>query len=95
MRAGRLKPYNRFVRLAPILCLLFVACYAADAPDPKNDNLQAIRRVMRERDASLNWFQLRGKKPVDSTYSVMLVEAAPTELRPRAGKFIMVEHAVR
>jgi hypothetical protein len=61
------------VRLGLLLCLplAFYACYAAD------EDLQAIQRVLRKRDSSLDWFHVLAKKPVNATHSVMVVEAAP------------------
>jgi hypothetical protein len=75
------------VRLALAFCLLAGSlCPAAEQQDFSNENLQAIERALRKQDASLDSFQVLAKKPVDAMNSVMLVEAAPTELRPGASK---------
>jgi hypothetical protein len=75
------------VRLGKLFCLplALYACYA-DQLDPQKEDLQAIQRVLRKQDSSLDWFRIRAKKPVGTTHSVMVVEAAPTELRPSASK---------
>ena len=67
------------VRLLPLLCLAIVSC-SAQAPQP--DDLHSVQDALRKADASLNWFHVIAKKAmVDAAYSVMVVEAAPTEPR--------------
>jgi hypothetical protein len=60
--------------------------YATGQPDLQKENLQAIQRVLRKGDAALDWFHALAKRPVDATHAVMVVEAAPTELRSGALK---------
>lgn len=62
------------------------ACYAEGQADLQKEDVRAIERVLKTRDSSLDWFQVLAKKPIDSADSVMLVEAAPTELRPGASQ---------
>jgi hypothetical protein len=68
------------------LQLATVPCYATEQADLQKENLQAIQRVLRKGDAALDWFHALAKRPVDTTHAVMVVEAAPTELRPGAHK---------
>jgi hypothetical protein len=72
------------VRLVLPLCLAIVscACYAGQSPDLQTEDLRAVQDALKKADASLDWFRVVAKKPVDAAYSVMVVEAAPTELRP-------------
>jgi hypothetical protein len=72
------------VRLASLLCLAIVscACYAGQPPDLQKEDLHSIQDALRKADASLDWFSVVAKKAVDAVYSVMVVEASPTELRP-------------
>jgi hypothetical protein len=67
------------------MALASCACYAAEDNLQKED-VQAIQRVLRERDSSVDWFRVLAKKPADATHFIMLVEAAPTELRPPASE---------
>jgi hypothetical protein len=80
--------YNGVVRLGLLFCLSLAlyACYAADQLDLQKEDVQAIQHVLKKQDSSLDWFRVLAKKPVDTTHSVMVVEAAPTELRPSASK---------
>jgi len=73
------------VRLGLLLCFP-LACYAADPVDLQKEDVQAIQRVLKTRDSSLDWFRVLAKKPVDTAHSVMVVEGAPTELRPGVSK---------
>jgi hypothetical protein len=69
------------VRLLSLLCLAIVSC-AAQPPDLRNEDLHSIQDALRKADASLNWFHVAAKKAmVDAAYSVMVVEAAPSEPR--------------
>src|SRR5260370_22458855 len=68
------------------LQLATVPCYATEQPDLQKESLQAIQRVLRNGDAALDWFHALAKRPADTTHAVMVVEAAPTELRPGAHK---------
>jgi hypothetical protein len=72
------------VRLASLLCLAIVscACYAGQPPNLQKEDLHSIQDALRKADASLDWFSVVAKKAVDAVYSVMVVEASPTELRP-------------
>jgi hypothetical protein len=72
------------VRLASLLCLAIIscACYAGQPPDLQKEDLHSIQDALRKADASLDWFSVVAKKAVDAVYSVMVVEASPTELRP-------------
>lgn len=77
------------VRFPFFLCLVALtacACYGEGQADLHKEDVRAIERVLKARDSSLDWFQVLAKKPIDSTLSVMLVEAAPTELRPGASQ---------
>jgi len=80
--------YDGSVRLVLLLCLVIVscACCAAEPPDLQKEDLHAVQNILRKVDASLDWFQVLDKKAVDAEYSVMVVEAAPTELRPGIAK---------
>ena len=69
------------MRLLSLLCLAIVSC-AAQPPDLRNEDLHSIQDALRKADASLNWFHVAAKKAmVDAAYSVMVVEAAPSEPR--------------
>ena len=69
------------MRLASLLCLAIVFC-AAQPPDPQTEDLRAVQDALRKADASLNWFHVAAKKAMaDAAYSVMVVEAAPSEPR--------------
>ena len=74
------------VRLAWSFLLFSFACYAAE-------DLHAIESVMKNGDASLDRFQVLAKKPVDETYSVMVVAAAekpgPIERPNHVGVFVV------
>ena len=64
-----------------LLCLAIVSC-AGQAPDLQKEDLHSIQDALRKADASLNWFHVAAKKAmVDAAYSVMVVEAAPSEPR--------------
>ena len=64
-----------------LLCLATVSC-AAQPPDLQNEDLHSVQDALRKADASLNWFHVSAKKAmVDAAYSVMVVEAAPSEPR--------------
>ncbi len=69
-----------------LVTLTACVCYAEGRADLHKEDVRAIQRVLKARDSSLDWFQVLAKKPIDSTRSVMLVEAAPTELRPGASQ---------
>jgi len=69
------------VRLLSLLCLAIVSC-AGQAPDLQKEDLHSVQDALKKADASLNWFHVASKKAmVDAAYSVMVVEAAPTEPR--------------
>jgi hypothetical protein len=72
------------VRLASLLCLAIApcACCAGQPPDLQKEDLRAVQDALKKRDASLDWFSVVAKQVVDAAYSLMVVEAAPTELRP-------------
>ena len=76
------------VRLALLLCLALASeqPLAAQHSDLQQENLDAVKNVLRKNDPSLDLFHVLAKKPVDATYSVMVVEAAPAELRPGASR---------
>jgi hypothetical protein len=59
---------------------------ATEQPDLQKENLQDIQRVLRKKDAALDWFHVLAKRPVDTTHAVVVVEVAPTELWPGALK---------
>jgi hypothetical protein len=74
------------VRLALLICLV-LACresLAGGQPDLQNEDLRAVKDLLSKKDPSLDWFHVLAKKPVDEKYSVMVVEAAPSEFRPGA-----------
>ena len=75
-----------------LLCLAIVscACCAGQPPDLQKEDLHAVQDALRKADASLDWFHVVAKKAVDAAYSVMVVEAAPTELRPGIPKRVPV-----
>ena len=63
------------------LPLAAYACYAADQLDLQKEDVHAIQLVLKERDASLDWVEVVAKKGVvGTTDSIMVVDAAPTEL---------------
>jgi hypothetical protein len=64
-----------------LLCLAIVSC-AGQPPDLQKEDLHSVQDALRKGDASLDWFSAVAKKAVDAAYSVMVVEASPTELRP-------------
>jgi hypothetical protein len=72
------------VRLVLLLCLAIApcACCAGQPPDLQKEDLRAVQDALKKRDASLDWFHVVAKQVVDAAYSLMVVEAAPTELRP-------------
>ena len=72
------------MRLASLLCLAIApcACCAGQPPDLQKEDLRAVQDALKKRDASLDWFSVVAKQVVDAAYSLMVVEAAPTELRP-------------
>jgi hypothetical protein len=76
------------VRFALLLCLTLArdSWSAAEQADLQQENVRAIQGVMRKADASLDWFHVLGKKPVDATHAVMVVRAAPSELRTGGSK---------
>ncbi len=80
-----------------LLCLAIVSCACCDAqsPDPQNGDLRAVQEAMKKGDASLDWFRVVARKAVDALYSVMVVEASPTELRPGIPKRIPVPGKTR
>lgn len=80
------------MRLVLLLCLVIVsyACYGAEPSGLQKEDLHAVQNVLRKGDASLDWFQVLDKRAVDAAYSVMVVEAAPTELRPGIPKRVPV-----
>jgi hypothetical protein len=66
--------YDEVVRLT--LSLVFIsACYSQDF------QTASIRDAFKKTDPSLDWFRVVEKKPIDAATSVMLVTAAPVELR--------------
>jgi hypothetical protein len=71
------------VRLA-LLCCLALAPYACC------EDLRSVQAVLKKQDPSLDWFHVLARKVVDAEHSVMVVEAAPTELRPGAPSRIPV-----
>ena len=75
-----------------LLCLAIVSCtcYAGQTPDLQKEDLRAVQDALKKGDASLDWFYVVAKKAVDAAYSVMVVEAAPTELRPGIPKRVPV-----
>ena len=64
-----------------LLCLAIISC-AGQPPDLQKEDLHSVQDALRKGDASLDWFSVVAKKAVDAVYSVMVVEAEPTELRP-------------
>jgi hypothetical protein len=72
-----------------VLCLAIVSC-AGQPPDLQKEDLHSVQDALRKADVSLDWFHVVAKKPVDAVYSVMVVEAAPTELRPGIPKRVPV-----
>ena len=72
------------MRLVLLLCLAIApcACCAGQPPDLQKEDLRAVQDALKKRDASLDWFHVVAKQVVDAAYSLMVVEAAPTELRP-------------
>lgn len=72
------------------LVLIWCACCATESSDLQQEDLQAVQNALRKRDASLDWFQVLAKKAINATYSVMVVQAAPTELRPGVPKRLPV-----
>ena len=69
------------MRLVSLLCLALVCC-AGQAPDLHNEDLHSVQDALKKADAWLNWFHVVAKKAVvDAAYSIMVVEAAPTEPR--------------
>lgn len=69
-----------------LVALAACASYAEGQANLQKEDARAIQRVLKARDTTLDWFQVVAKKPIDSADSVMLVEAAPTELRPGASQ---------
>ena len=61
-----------------------VLASADTVPDLQKEDLGAIQNVMKKQDPSMDWFAALAKKPLDQKYSVMVVEAAPSELKPGA-----------
>ena len=80
--------YDGVVRPVSLLCLAIVSC--AGQPDLQKEDLHAVQDALRKADPSLDWFHAVAKKAVDAAYSVMVVEAAPTELRPGIPKRVPV-----
>ena len=82
------KHYNGVVRLTLLLCLALpsYAPVVAGQSSLQNEDLQAVKEVLRKQDPSLDWFHTLAKKPADANHSVMLIEAAPSELRPGASR---------
>ena len=76
----------RFPFSLALVALTAWACYAEGQADLQKEDVRAIQLALKTRDSSLDWFQVLAKKPIDSGDSVMLVEAAPTELRPGASQ---------
>jgi hypothetical protein len=71
------------VRLGTVFCIALLAAPGpASSADVRNEDLRLIGAAFKRADPTLNWFEAREKKPVDATRSVMIVEAAPTDLRP-------------
>ena len=69
------------MRLLSLLCLAIVSG-AGQAPDLQKEDLHSVQDALKKADASLNWFHVAAKKAmVDAAYSVMVVEAAPSESR--------------
>ena len=69
------------MRVPSLFCLAILSC-AAQAPDIQKEDLHSIQDALRKADASLNWFHVAAKKAMaDAEYSVMVVEAAPSEPR--------------
>lgn len=69
------------MRLVSLLCLAIISC-AGQPSDLQKEDLRAVQDALGKADASLDWFSVVAKKAVDAVYSVMVVEAEPTELRP-------------
>lgn len=66
------------------LLVLVVLASADTVPDLQKEDLGAIQSVMKNQDASLDWFSALAKKPLDQKYSLMVVEGALSELKPGA-----------
>jgi hypothetical protein len=71
-----------------VLLLYLAALAPAAAADLQTEDLTAIQSVFKTTDPSLDWFRPVEKKPIDARHAVLLVEAAPTELRPGIPKRI-------
>jgi hypothetical protein len=54
------------------------------SPALQAEDLQAIQTLLKNGNNALNWLRVLAKKPIDADDSVMVVEAAPSELRPGA-----------
>lgn len=63
------------MRLTWVLLLLL----ASPASGADNEDRRAVQAAFQKQDASLDWFQVLDKEPMDAADAVMLVEAAPTE----------------
>lgn len=66
------------------LLVLVVLASADTVPDLQKEDLRAIQNVLKKKDPSMDWFAALAKKLLDQKYSVLVVEAAPSELRPGA-----------
>jgi len=71
------------VRFGTLLVLVVLAS-ADTVPDLQKEDLRAIQNVLKKKDPSMDWFAALAKKLLDQKYSVLVVEAAPSELRPGA-----------
>jgi len=67
------------VRLLSIWIVALALAAAFESEDSR-----AVQAEFRKQDATLDWFQVLDKKPIDASNSLMLVAAAPSELRPGA-----------
>jgi hypothetical protein len=65
-----------------LLFWLAVVPGIALAADLQKEDLRSVQEAFRKTDPSLDWFVANGKKPVDGTRSVMIVDAAPTAMQP-------------
>jgi hypothetical protein len=82
-RSPARKQYDEVVRFVLFLWLPLAAyrCNADEQLQLQKEDVRAIQRVLRKTDSSLDWFHIIAKKRVDNAYSVMVIRAAPSELR--------------
>ncbi len=67
------------MRCAWALCLLFL-----QSPGLQAEDLQAIQSLFKKENGALDSFRVLAKKPIDNADSIMVIEAAPSELRAGA-----------